>query len=88
MVKWTTAMRSRSLRLSRMASAAARAMATRLPLDIEPEASSTRVTLSGVSSGSRGAWKAMRTRRRWLSSGCRAAALVMPKLRPSGTSYS
>ena len=61
-VKWTTAMRSLRPKLCRMLSAASRAIATRLPLDMEPDASSTRVTLRGTLSTISGAWKARRAR--------------------------
>ena len=62
-----------------MASAASRAMATRLPLDIEPEASSTSVTLSGVSVITSGALNATRAMYLPLSSGCTSRSDVMAK---------
>ena len=60
-----------------MVSAAWRAMATRFPWDMDPEASSTRVTFSGVSSGTSGAWKAMRTMCLPGSKGCLKTSLEM-----------
>ena len=70
-------MRSWGRRLWRMASAASRAMATRLLEDMEPEASSTSVTLTGLSSTISGAWKAMRARCMPPSSGWPTRALEM-----------
>ena len=83
LVKCTTAMRSRGLRLWRIVSAASRAMATRLPRDMEPDASSTSVTFSGVSSRSSGAWKATRARCRPPPRGCSTTSLLIAKLRSS-----
>ena len=59
-VKWMTAMRSFSSMLWRMVSAALRAMATRLPSAMEPEASSTSVTFRGASPVVSGALVVMR----------------------------
>ena len=64
-----------------MLSAAARAISTRSPWSIEPEASSTSVTLSGLSSGSSGAWNASRTSERSLSKGWLIQSLVIAKKR-------
>ncbi len=66
-----------------MLSAASLAMSTRLPVRIEPEASSTRVTLTGVLSELiLGAWKAMRARcsppsRGWLTTSVDMAKLSL-----------
>ena len=71
-----------------MLSAAARAISTRSPSLIDPEASSTKVTLSGVASSSSGAWKPMRAMCIRSSSGWRNTSLTMVKLPPSsGWSY-
>ena len=64
-----------------MLSAAARAVSTLLPSAMEPEESSTSVTLSGLpSSRSSGAWNAMRARIMAPSSGCGMMSVCMAKL--------
>ena len=66
-----------------MLSAAARAISTLMPSDMDPEASRTSVTLSGLpSSRSSGAWNPMRARSISLSRGCGMTSVCMAKLSP------
>ena len=68
-------------RLFLMESAAARAMSTRFPFAIEPEASSTSVTLRGLlSSLTSGAWNVIRATCISLCSGCSTSAVEIAKL--------
>ena len=65
-----------------------RAIATRFPSSIEPEASSTSVTFSGLSSATLAAWNPIRARVLRLSNGCASTSLEIANPQASdGGSY-